>query len=66
MISYDRFWDTLKRKNISQYALVKKYGVSTGLLDRMRSNEPMSLATVDKLCQILDCEVQDIVEIIHS
>lgn len=66
MISYDRFWDTLKRKNISQYALVKKYGVSTGLLDRMRGNEPMSLATVDKLCQLLDCEVQDIVEIIHS
>lgn len=64
MISYDRFWATLKEKDISQYALVKKHGVSTGLLDRMRSNEPMSLATVDKLCSILDCKIEDIVEII--
>ena len=64
MISYDRFWETLKKKNITQYALNKKYGVSTGLLDRMRGNEPMSLATVDKLCNLLGCEIQEIVEII--
>lgn len=64
MISYDKFWKTLEKKNITQYVLVKKYKVSTGLLARMRNGEPISLSTVDKLCNILHCKVQDIIEII--
>ena len=63
MISYEKFWNTLQRKNITQYVLVKKYKVSTGLLARMRNDEPVSLATIDKLCNILHCRIGDIVEI---
>ena len=64
MISYDKFWKTLNKKKVTQYALVKIHNVSTGLLARLRNNEPISLATVDKLCNILHCKVTDIVEII--
>lgn len=64
MISYDKFWKTLKKKNVTQYVLVKKHKVSTGLLARMRNNQPISLATVDRLCNILHCKVQDVIEIL--
>lgn len=60
MISYEPFWNTLEVKNISQYRLIKDYGISAGQLSRMRANQNISTHTVDMLCEILDCEVQDI------
>lgn len=60
MISYEPFWNTLEVKNISQYCLIKDYGISAGQLSRMRANQNISTHTVDMLCDILDCEVQDI------
>lgn len=36
MIVFDKLWQTMKDKNISQYKLIKEYGISTGQLDRLR------------------------------
>ena len=66
MISYEKFWITLKKKKVTQYALVKNHKISTGLLARMRNNEPVSTATIDRLCNILHCKVQDIIEILPN
>ncbi|MBU3875214.1 helix-turn-helix transcriptional regulator [Faecalicatena sp. AGMB00832] len=60
MISYEPFWKTLKEKHISQYKLIKKFGVSAGQLSRMRANEYISTHTIDELCKIIDCRVEDI------
>ncbi|WP_346691980.1 helix-turn-helix domain-containing protein [Coprobacter fastidiosus] len=62
MISYDPFWETLKRNGITQYQLINKYHISAGQLSRMRSNSYISTHTVDILCQILDCPVEDIMK----
>lgn len=62
MIVYDKLWQTLKDKNISQYKLIKVYGISTGQLDRLRKNENVSTFTLNQLCSILQCELQDIAE----
>lgn len=61
MISYEPFWNTLKIKNISQYRLIKDYGISAGQLSRMRANQNISTHTIDMLCEILDCKVEDII-----
>ena len=66
MITYTPLWRTLKEKNISQYDLIKKYGISTGQLDRLRKNTPVSTATIDNLCAILHCNVSDIMEYTFS
>ena len=60
MISYEPFWKTLKEKHISQYKLIKRLGVSAGQLSRMRVNEYISTHTIDELCKIIDCRVEDI------
>ena len=60
MISYEPLWKTLKQKNISQYQLIKKYGFSSGQLSRLRANQYISTHTVEVLCDILDCKVEDI------
>ncbi|MBQ5320511.1 MAG: helix-turn-helix transcriptional regulator [Oscillospiraceae bacterium] len=62
MIVYDKLWETLKKKGISQYKLIKVYKLSTGQLDRLRKNENVSTYTLNQLCTILDCELKDIVE----
>ncbi len=60
MIRYDNLWITMKQKGISQYKLIKDYGISTGQLDRLRKNNSISTQTLNTLCQILDCELSDI------
>ena len=60
MISYEPLWDTLRQKHISQYQLIKKYGFSSGQLSRLRRNQYVSTHTLEVLCQILDCKIEDI------
>ncbi len=60
MISYEPFYETLKTKNITTYKLIKDYNISRGLLDRLKHNKPISTVTLNDLCDILDCQVQDI------
>ncbi|MCI9137149.1 MAG: helix-turn-helix transcriptional regulator [Lachnospiraceae bacterium] len=60
MISYEKLWLTMKEKGISQYALINKYHVSAGQLSRLRKNSYISTHTVDTLCNILNCQVEDI------
>lgn len=61
MISFDPFWKTLKKKNITQYALISQYHVSTGTLDALRKNKSITLNTIQDLCNLLDCDMEDIV-----
>ena len=60
MISYDPFYETLKKKGISTYKLINQYGISRSLLDRLKHNKPISTVTINDLCEILDCSVSDI------
>lgn len=62
MIVYDKLWVTLKKKGVSQYKLIKDYGVSSGQLDRLRKNSNINSYTLNMLCEILDCELSDIAE----
>lgn len=60
MITYKPLYKTLKQKNISTYKLINTYGISRSLLDRLKHNKPISTVTLNDLCKILDCEVEDI------
>ena len=60
MISYEPFYRTLKEKNITTYKLINQYGISRSLLDRLKHNKPISTVTLDDLCKILSCRVEDV------
>ena len=62
MISYDRLWETMKRKGISQYSLIHKYHVSPGQITRLKRNESVSTHTIDMFCEILSCEVEEVMQ----
>lgn len=54
--------DNTQKKNISQYKLIKYYGVDKAQLQRLRNNEIVKTLIINRLCNILDCNVEDIME----
>ena len=66
MIVFDRLWKTMKERGLSQYKLIKEYKISTGQLDRLRKNENVNTYTLDQLCRILNCGLEDIAEYIDK
>ncbi|MFG6331514.1 MAG: helix-turn-helix transcriptional regulator [Lachnospiraceae bacterium] len=62
MIVFDRLWKTMEAKNVTQYKLITTYGMSTSQLTRLRHNRNISSYTINILCEILDCRVEDIME----
>lgn len=61
LISYDPLWQTMKKKDISTYKLIKEYGFSKGTLDSLKQNRNVSTATLNDICNILSCRIEDVV-----
>lgn len=66
MISYEPFWKTLKKKNITTYVLITKYNISSATIDRMKKGNGISTMKIDDFCHILDCKVSDIIEYVDE
>ena len=66
MIIYDRLWETMKQKGISQYSLIKDYNINESQLFRLRKNLVVKTITLDRLCEILDCEIEDICQHVRN
>ena len=62
MIKYDRLWITMKERGITQYDLYTHHNVNRSLINRLRHNENVEVNTIDRLCNILNCNVEDIME----
>ena len=61
VISYEPFYETLYKKNITEYHLIYKQGFSANTLYRIKKGKPISKNTLDSLCEVLDCRVEDII-----
>ena len=62
MITYDKLWETMKKKQVTQYRMISYYGVSAGQLGRLKKNNYVSTHTIEILCDILECRVEDVLE----
>lgn len=63
VIDYSPLWETMKRKDITQYTLIQA-GVDRRTLDWLKKNKNITMLTLEKLCAILDCTPDDIVRFI--
>ena len=66
MVSYARLWKNMEEKGITQYELIHKHKISSGQLLRLKQNEYVSTWTIIRLCEILDCSVQDVMELVED
>lgn len=62
MISYRPFYETLLKKDITEYHLIFHEGFSANTLHRMKHGKDISTKTLDALCYVLDCDVNEIIE----
>ena len=62
VISYEKLWMTMKEQGITQYALIKRFGISPAQITRLKRNESVSTHTIETFCRILDCRVEDVME----
>ena len=60
MIDYQPFWNTLQKSDETTYTLIKKHHISSATIDKLRRNKPLNTTTLDDLCRILKCNIEDI------
>jgi len=66
LIKYDRLWETMRQRGISQYDLYTHHNINRSQLDRLRHNKNIEVYTIDKLCRILNCRVEDLLELEYN
>ena len=64
MISYERLWETMRHRGVTQYALIHVHHVSPAQITRLKRNESVSTHTIEMFCKILSCRVEDVMEYI--
>ena len=60
MISYEPLWQTMKAKEMTTYRLIEDYSFSRGTLDALKQGRNISTTTLNHLCEILECRVEDV------
>ena len=66
MISYAPLWATMEKKHATTYTLQVKGEISSSTIRRLKAGESVSTNTLDALCQILQCDLPDIIEYIEE
>jgi len=61
MLVYDPFWQTLRASGESTYTLIKNHRISSSTIDKLRKNKPLNTTTINDLCRILNCKVEQII-----
>ncbi len=65
MLDYSPMWDTMQRKGISQYSLLKA-GIDNKTLDSIKKGKNLTLLTVEKICAVLDCTPNEVVQFVQE
>ena len=64
MIVFDRLWHTMQAKGVSTYWLREKCGIDRKTIRRLKANDNIETKTLNKLCAVLNCSLEDIAEYI--
>ena len=66
MIIFDRLWKTMQSKGISTYYLREKCGIDNKTVRRLKQNENIETKTLNKICNVLECNLEDIAEFVKD
>lgn len=64
MIRFDKLWETMKREGVTTYQLREQCGIDSKTIRRLKANDNMETKTLNKLCSVLNCKLEDIAEYI--
>ena len=64
MIKFDRLWKTMEEKGVTTYRLREKCGIDRKTIRRLKENDNIETKTLNKICAVLECKLEDIAEYI--
>lgn len=64
MVSYKPLWRTMEKKSITTYTLIEKYKIQSKTIYNLKHNKNITTATLETLCEILECTPNDVIEFI--
>lgn len=65
MIVYNKLWALMSEKRVSQYLMIKQYGFSPAQITRLKRNQSVTTHTIGRLCKMLNCRVDQIMEYVE-
>lgn len=66
MIIFDKLWKTMKEKGVSTYKLREECGIDSKTVRRLKANDNIETKTLNKLCSVLNCKIEDIMEYVKD
>lgn len=61
MMSYAPLWKTMEKRKETTYTLINKHGINPRTVYNLKHNKSITMYTLERLCQILDCTPNEIV-----
>ena len=66
MIRFDKLWKTMEKKQVSTYYLRERCDIDSKTIRRLKANDNIETKTLNKLCEVLDCRLEDIAEFVKE
>ncbi len=66
MFKFDKLFETMNKKGVSTYALRENCIIDSKTVRRLRNNQNVELKTLDRICEYLDCKIEDVVEFVKN
>jgi len=66
MLSYEPLFHTMKQRGLTSYQLIEKLGFSRRTYYRIKSGNHVSTATIIRLCELLECEIKDVIKFVKK
>ena len=66
IVSYENLWVTMEKRNVTTYTLIHKYGINPRTINNLKHNKGITVDTLGRLCDILDCTPNDVITFIKD
>ena len=65
MVSYAPLWRTMEKREITTYTVITKDDISSRTINNLKHNRGITVYTLERLCEILNCTPNDVLEFIR-
>ncbi len=62
MLNYSPLWKTMEYRNITTYTLINVYNINPRTINNLKHNKSITMYTLERLCQILKCKPNDVID----
>lgn len=66
MLSYKPLWETMEKQGITTYTLINKHGINPRTINNLKHDKSITMYTLERLCKILHCKPNDIIEFLDE